>query len=109
MTTKTLPPLTASDFDMRWDADRVFPFVESEDALIMAHGHQDRAEFTKTVHDYDVLCVGAEAEKHSESDVQHLWAVHIDRGDGDQDGWWMSWRGVTSETPNAFPITIIQR
>ncbi len=107
MTSTTLPPLTAADFDMQWDAEHTFPFIESEDATIMAFGHHDKAAFVRAVREYDDLCTD-DAETHAESDVDHFWAVQIDRGNP-EDGWWMSWSGVTAETPNAFPITVILR
>lgn len=106
----TLPALTPDDFEMRWDAEHIFPFVESEDATIMAHGHLDKADFVCIVRQYDDLCDPGFAETHSESDVSHLWAVRIEReGSDDADGWWLSWTGITADTPDAFPLTMIQR
>lgn len=103
----TMPPLTPADFEMLWDADHTFPFMESEDATIMAHGHHDKAEFVKIVRTYDDLNDPKWAETHAESDVEYHWAIRTD--DNDEDGWWLSWNDVTAETPNAFPITVIRR
>lgn len=103
----TMPALTPADFEFRWDDEHTFPFVESEDATIMAYGHHDKAQFVKIVREYDGLCDPEWAETHAESDVQHLWAVRTD--DNGEHVWWIKWSGITAETPNAFPVTVIRR
>ena len=110
MTEKTLPAMTAEDFEMRWDEDHTFPFTENEDATIMAHGHHDREAFARQVCEYDKLVAGSDFydEPMDGSDVQHLWAVRLDRGH-EEDGWMIQWGGVTENTPNAFPVTVILR
>lgn len=113
----TLPALTPSDFEMRWDADHTFPFTENEDATIMAHGHHDPAEFVKQIKVYDTLVNGPEPydDVMDEGEVKHYWAVRtnvnfedVDDGE-DIDGWWIKWGGITQDTPNAFPVTVVTR
>lgn len=105
-----LPPLTAKDFEMRWDAEHVFPFVEDEDATIMAYGHHDPATFVQQVFEYDRLVIGGEFadEPMDTGDVRHFWAVRVDEGNP-EDGWWMTWGGITQDTEHAFPVTVIVR
>ena len=103
-----LTPLTSADFDMRYDADHTFPFLESEDAVIMAYGHPDKAEFVQLVKQYDDLCNGSPVEAHATGDVQHVWAT-VERDVDAPEDWRTNWGGVTAETPGAFPMTVIFR
>lgn len=107
---KVLPPLTPDDFSIRWDENTTYSFVESEDGLIMAYGHQGKEDFAKLVYQYDFKNDPKYAEMHEVSDIQHLWAVRTAPPSGaEEDGWWMSWKNVTKDTAQAFPITLIVR
>lgn len=105
-----LPPLTADDFEMRWDADHTFPFTEDEDATIMAYGRHDPTEFVRQVFVYDQLTGETDSSDGpmDAGEVQHKWAVHLDRG-GEEDGWWITWGDVTESTEQAFPVTVVIR
>jgi hypothetical protein len=98
--------LTATDFEMKWDAEHTFPFFETENATIMAYGHHDPEKFVALVREYDDLCDPRYAETHSVADVQHIWATV----EGSRDEEWVAhWGGVTAETPDAIPLTVIRR
>lgn len=113
MTEKTLPPLTAEDMQMPWDNGKTYPFVESEDCTIMGYGHPDRAEFAALVTEYDQAAGYGDEAPTTAEDVAQVWAVHLPVPNvGSEDeagGWWMKWSDVTAETPNAFPVSIVQR
>lgn len=108
--------LTADDFRMRYDADHVFEFVESEDATIMAWGHRDPDELLDEVFVYDGLCDPGYAERGTPADIRHLWAVRIEDADDvdGADGWWIAWtdhagRPITQSTAGAFAVTVWAR
>lgn len=107
---KTLPPLTENDFKTLWDNEKTYPFVESEDATIMGYGHPDKEQFAAIVTDYDMGNDPKWAEPTRASEVEHVWAIQTPHPSGyTDDGWWIKWSGVTSETPNAFPVSIVKR
>lgn len=107
---EVLEPLKPSDFDVHWEEGKVYPFVESENAQIMAYGHWDKEDFANLVLEYDESCNPGGAEKHAPEDIEHRWAVHIvSPHGGDEDGWYVSWGGIEESTPKSFPMTIICR
>ena len=97
--------LTPDHFSMQYDADHRFEFIESEDATIMAWGHRDVEPLLDEVLAYDLLA-DDRTERHDAAEVRHLWAVQ----EADtEDGWWISWNGVTEATPKAVAVTVIER
>lgn len=110
MTEKTLPPLTAEDMQTPWDNGKTYPFVESEDAVIMGYGHPDRAEFAAQVTDYDRSNDPKWAEVTDPADIEQVWALHMPMPSGEEeDGWWIKWSDVDANTPGAFPVSVIRR
>lgn len=102
-------------FDVQWDAEHKFPFFEDENADgIYGHGHHDPVEFARLVNLYDEVCNGEPMERewqYRPADVAHTYAVaYAPIGQSaDEEEWRFTWRGVTPETPGAFPMTVIQR
>lgn len=97
--------LTEKDFEMRWDAERVFPFFETEDAVIMAYGHWDKAALVAQVKEYDDLCDNTlDHDVHAPSDVQHCWATI--EGAVIED-WVAHFAGVTADAPGTIALSVI--
>lgn len=109
----TLPALTPEDMQMLWTDGKTYPFVESDDCLIMGFGHPDPAEFAVLVSDYDRAAGQGEGAITASGDVSQLWAVRLAPPSADSDtdtsGWWLKMDGVTPTTPGAFPISVVQR
>lgn len=101
-----LPALTAEDFD---DGSgytfRGVPITENEDGTsVYAYGHVDPETFAGAVSDYDRE-VGGVDEPTNPDAVSHLYAITIEG----PPAWWITWKGVTAETPGSFPITVVSR
>lgn len=106
--------LTADDFTMKYDATHDFPFIETEDAVIMAWGHDDDEALLDQVFEYDKLCDPKYAERGDAAALAHRWAVRLDpERDDDPEMWWIKWAGddgaFTESTPGAFAVTIWSR
>ncbi|WP_372595601.1 hypothetical protein, partial [Actinotalea sp.] len=87
------------------------PIVENEDAThVYSYGHVDPQAMADAVNAWDQEMVGDFSMdwRTGADEVQHAYAVTI-KGAGDPEGWWMSWRDVTAETPGAFPISLVTR
>ncbi|MCV7286106.1 hypothetical protein H7J87_12275 [Mycolicibacterium wolinskyi] len=102
------PALTAADFQMHdHTSERTLPFIEDEFGNgVYGYGHWDKAEFAAAVNEYDRRhgADHADDEERTASDVAHAWAVVTD-----PDTQRFTWSDVTAESPNAFPVTVIQR
>jgi hypothetical protein len=101
--------LSAKDFEMFWDADHTFPFIETEDAAIVAYGHPDAEVLAAQITEFDRLC----GETHSdgwETDpeaIARCYAVLVDGGSGDD--WSIRWGGVDASAAGAFPVSVVIR
>ncbi|SFK32220.1 hypothetical protein [Cellulomonas sp. KH9] len=102
-----LPPLTAEDFDSGSGYTfRGLPIIEDEDGTyVYTHGHVDPETFAAAVDDYDREVAGWLDDPCDADGVDHMYAVTL----AGPPEWWMSWNGVTAETPGAFPITVVTR
>ncbi|WP_169165128.1 hypothetical protein [Cellulomonas taurus] len=103
-----LPPLTAEEFnDGAGYTYRGVPIIENEGGdWVFAYGHVDHETFADAVSDYDAeatLCDPTDPDQ-----VEHLHAITLVGPDG-PDGWFITWSGITAETPGAFPITAVTR
>jgi hypothetical protein len=104
------PPLTAKDFEMRYAVvGHVYPFYEDEEGLgLFAYGHDRDAEFAAEANEYDIAVSGSIAREDIEEfgyaadDVSHYWAVMVDQER-------YTWVGITADTPNAFPVSVLWR
>jgi len=96
-------------FETVYNSEHTFPFFESGDTGdVFGFGHQDKEEFARLVNVMDTIAQGDSPEIFTEeSDVKHLWAVPI--GFWSEDDVYFSFRGVDENTPNAFPLTMVQR
>lgn len=102
------PPLTAADFEMKYDSTHTYPFYEDENGDgLYAYGTIDDEEFARLAREYEIH-VGAytpdEVDPYEASDVCHCWAIVIDPDEGV-----FTWAGVTKDTPSAFPVSVIWR
>lgn len=106
-------PLTAEDFTMQYDAEHKFPFIENEDATIMAWGHGDPEALLDAIFEYDTLCDPKYAERGEEGSLARRWAVRVEPDDPEDEQFWFQWAGqdasFTEATPGAFPVTIWSR
>lgn len=111
-----MPPLTADDFEVKYDADHTYPFYEDEEGDVYGYGHPDKvgaAAWVKAYYDY-IDPAGDKDDHHVDpADVRHLWAVRLpDDGDGFRfhfvrlDG---SGRLIGADEPGAFPIWMVTR
>jgi len=101
--------LTAADFELKYDDEHTFPFIETEDCIIVGFGHHDRDGFAKLVTEYDKLA-GFD-EPTDAAHVQWLWAArdeeYFERYGEDRLIWAPS--KVNASTPGAFKITVVSR
>lgn len=101
--------LTADDFEMQWDADRKFPFVETEDATILAYGHPDTAELAAQITEYDRICAGpftTDGWETAPGDIRQAYAVVTEGGPGDE--WRIRWNADATDEA-AFPVSVVTR
>jgi hypothetical protein len=105
--------VTAEDFEVRWDADRTFPFFEDDyGSGVYGYGHQDRAAFAAAVNAFDVYAgsVSLDEANYEAGDVHHVWAIAYDPfPDAHDDDWRFRTGGITADTPRAFPMTWVSR
>lgn len=96
------PALSAADFALDdHEAERVWPFIEQQaGGCVIGYGHWDSAQFVDVVNEY--CRSGSGRAGFSACDVHHVWAVVVD-----PDVRALAWAGVTSDTPNAFAVTVI--
>lgn len=102
---------TAKDFSFRYDAERTFPFFESEDGEIFAYGHVDPQNLVAEVRNYDNLMAGEGWGTDEDYDdliqyVKHTWAIIVDDG---VDGEWRFQYGDKEGVEGAFPLTVVER
>ncbi|AEK08197.1 hypothetical protein SEA_ERICMILLARD_133 [Mycobacterium phage EricMillard] len=98
----TLPPLTPQDFETLFNG-RTYPFFEDENAGgLYAYGDIDPAEFARLANIYDIVVGGFDPEDacYKAEDVYVQWAVRIDEE---------RFKWVKSDTPNAFPVAVLDR
>lgn len=112
MSTRKLVEVTAKDFEVKYDAERTFPFYEDENATgVYGYGHTDKDEFAASVTEFDRYANGEfwhPDEVYTADDVHHGWAVAYDStAFGGEWAWDRS--GVSFDTPGAFPMTWIYR
>jgi hypothetical protein len=102
----------AHDFEMRWDEENVFPFIEDEDAYgIYGWGHHDKALFAALVNRYDLVSAGLDPEDctYTAGDVKHLYAVPHPGNPEERFTWKIDGRPVTVDDENAFALTLLTR
>lgn len=98
----------AKDFVTVFDDVNTFPFIEDEDGYgVYGYGHHDKAEFATAVNRFDLVVAGLDPEdcQYTAGDVKHLYAAPSPRLPEER----FTWKDVTSETPGAFPLTLIYR
>lgn len=101
--------LTASDFEMRWDAEHTFPFTESEDAVIIAYGHPDPIALAAQITEYDRLCAGPYTTDGWETDPGDIRQTHAVLAEGKPgEEWHIRW-GKDADTAGAFPVSLVVR
>jgi len=74
----TSTELNPSDWQMQWDDDNTFPFVEDENCNITGLGWQDKAEFAAEVNRYDEVAGGEPIdpdEQWTADDISYHYAV----------------------------------
>ena len=105
-----LPSLTAEDFDSGAGYTfRGVPLIENEDGeAVYAYGHVDHETMAAAVTAYDHEVCGSDEYSTDPDEVEHLYAVTL-KTPADPEGWWISWRDVTTTTPGAFPVTVVSR
>lgn len=104
----SFPPLVPKDFELQYDSDHDYSFFEDEDANgLYSYGHDRDAEFVNEVNEYDAYTSGFvddDLTTYNVGDVHHVWAVVTDPTTEQ-----FTWHGVTENTPNAFPVSVIRR
>ena len=86
---------------------RYWPFFEDEDATgFYGYDHQDPTEFAGLVNEYIYRLQGEMDPKwaFTEERVEHKFARTYKKGEDLK----FTWRDVDSETPDAYPITMIR-
>ncbi|HEY9354516.1 MAG TPA: hypothetical protein VIP28_14735 [Nocardioides sp.] len=77
---------------------------EGEGEHVWSYGHVSPAAMAKAVTAYDLDMLGElDASTTGPSEVRNVWAVLTQGGD------WITWKDVTEDTPNAFPLTVVTR
>lgn len=114
MSTKTYP-LAETDFDDGCGFTfRGIPLCEDEDgSYVYAYGRLPKATYALAVNDFDAEMGADLDEPYTSEHVKHYWAVATQPHDG-PDGWWVQWEvldgePITSATPNAFAMTVVDR
>ena len=104
---KLMEPLTEADFSMQYDAEHTFPFIEDENATIMAWGHPDPVTLAGRITEYDRRASGdPEAEATQPENISRVYAVMVE--DGEE--WRIRWgSSVSADTEGAFPVSIVSR
>ena len=111
--TPPLPPLTADEFNNGAGYTfRGVPVIEHEDGdSVYAYGHVDPDVMADAVNDFydEVGDATLPEDRYTAEDVRHTYAVTIEPSDG-PDGWLISWAtDIGSDTPGAFPLTVVDR
>lgn len=100
---------TASDFELHFDSEHTFPFLESEDGDYFGYGFQDPQDFVATIREYDTL-IGLEDEDYNSliQYVRHTYAkvVFTDPVDGE---WRFQYGDKYKDDSESFKLTILVR
>lgn len=113
--TRTYPALTRAEFEdgSPYTYEGVV-FCEDEDGqYVYAYGHVDPVLYAAAVSQFDRENGAHPDDEYLPEDVQHCWAVTREPASS-ADGWWIQWgpldeQPITSQTPNAFALTVVTR
>lgn len=102
----------ASDFELTYDKDHTFPFLETEDGDYFAWGFQDPQDFINSIREYDIF-VGIEDDIEDEEYDSYLKYVHhtfAKMTEDSVDGEWRFQYGEKyKDDPEAFKLTVFVR
>ena len=112
----SLPALTAEEFNAGCGYTfRGVPLCEDENgSYVFAYGHVPARSFLWAIADYDREECGEDTCVYEPGDVRHVWAITIQHALS-ADGWYIRWshdsdgREINADTPNAFPVTVVNR